>query len=268
MTDLISVLIADDNSEFCKIMRDNINKAGDMQVIGTAGDGKAAIKMIHELEPDIILLDIIMPRLDGIGVLEEIRTAKSLKKSLICVFTAIGGDIVVRKALELGADFYIMKPFDTDVLLTRIRQLYKEKCSDDKNSGYFVSGNQNYSTPYMHNTEQIITDLIKSIGVTPNLSGYIYLREAVMLAVSQPDRMKNISKCIYPELAREHCTNVRNIDRAIRCAMLSAQKKTKRAENSDKDAIIVINSSKNPNNTQIIRFLAEKTIQNRLPDIF
>jgi len=256
MTDTMAVLIVEDNLYFSEFLCENVNKTGDMQVIGTAGDGKTAISMIRELEPDIVLLDIIMPKLDGLGVLEDLYRSKPSKKPLICVFTAIGGDIIVRKALELGADLYVMKPFDMDVLLTRIRRMYHEKNTDGGRSGSDPDG----AAGSTRSTEQIVSDLIKSIGITPNLAGYNYLREAVLLAVEQPDRLKSVSKSIYPLIAKEHGINVRNIDRAIRCAILSAQNKTKNVDNFSQDAIILVNSTKARNNAQLIRFLAEKAL--------
>lgn len=261
MDERISVLIADDNSSFCKILCDEINNTDDMYVVACTGDGKTAVKMIYELEPDIVLLDIIMPKLDGIGVLEKLREERPAKMPLMCVFTAIGNDIVVRNALELGADFYILKPFDIGVLINRIRQLHHEKYAAAPDMGHALNSGADTVSYVENGTEKIVTDIIRSIGITPNLAGYNFLREAVILAVNQPERLENVSKNIYPVIASEHGTNVRNIDRAIRCALLSAQKKTINTKKTDQGTLIMINGKKSPNSAQIIRYLAELTIQ-------
>jgi len=256
MSERISVLVADDNSDFCRLLCERINDAGDMYVIGTAGDGKTAVKMIYELEPDIVLLDIIMPRLDGIGVLERIRKDKPAKMPLMCVITAIGNDIVIRNSLELGADFYIMKPFDIDILITRIRQMHNERYYgvDD---GNVISGGSDKSSNHADSVEKVITEVIRNIGITPNLAGYSFLREAVVLAVNQPERLNSISKNIYPEIAKKHGTSARNIDRVIRCAVISAQKKTINAKSANQDTAILINSQNSQNIAQLIRYLTE-----------
>jgi len=261
MDERLSVLIADDNSSFCRILCDEINNTDDMHVVAFTGDGKTAVKLIYELEPDIVLLDIIMPRLDGIGVLEKLRDERPAKMPLVCVFTAIGNDIVVRNALELGADFYILKPFDIGVLINRIRQLYNEKNAAVPDTVQVLNSAAD-NAPYGENgTEKIVTDIIRSIGITPNLAGYNFLRKAVILAVNQPERLENVAKNIYPEIASEHGTNVRNIDRAIRCALLSAQKKTINTKKTDQDPLIMINGKKSPNSAHVIRYLAELTRQ-------
>lgn len=254
MADLINVLLVDDNKELCNLIREKLDGSAGINTIGIAADGVSAISMIRESRPDVVLLDMIMPNLDGLGVLEWIAGEKTVKRPLIIVFTAIGGDIVIQKALELGADYYMMKPVDTDVLVSRIMQLFNESHRiSDHHSNTF--GSLADSQPAGNCMEQIITELIRSMGVTPNLAGYSYLREAVMLAAEEPDRLKSVSRNIYSELARNHNTNARNVDRAIRCAIDSAHKKTKSANNPVQNEYMASSSKKRPNNAQIISFL-------------
>ena len=127
MSNTISILIVDDNKELCEILYESINNTGDMRVLATVGDGKAAMDLIRELQPDVVLLDIIMPRLDGLGVLESITSMQGIKRPSIIVITSVGAESVVIRAMELGADYYIMKPFEIGMLITRIRQIYSER---------------------------------------------------------------------------------------------------------------------------------------------
>ncbi len=260
MADFIKVLLVDDNKELCILIEDKLNGVNGIKIVGVAGDGVTAIKMIRELEPDIVLLDIIIPNLDGLGVLEWIEEEKPAKRPLCIVFTAIGKDAVVQKALELGADYYMMKPVDTDILISRLLQIFNE---NQGTGGYFTST----SAPVSHissaarDLEEIITNLIRAMGVTPNLAGYSYLREAVMMAAEKPERLKSISRSIYCELALNHNTNARNIDRAIRCAIDSAHKKTKNESNSLQNAYMALSSPKKPNSAQIISFLADLAVR-------
>jgi two-component system response regulator (stage 0 sporulation protein A) len=162
-----------------------------------------------------------------------------------------------------------MKPFKVSVLITRIRQTYSEKVA---NNGYLArtTGRRLHARAQVQNEDavrqssvdaiQIVTELISSIGVTPNLAGYNYLREAVLAGMEQPERLANVSGNIYTILAEKYNAKVRNIDRAIRCALLSAQKKTKNANGfmREMQESILINNGKRLNNSQVIAYLAKK----------
>jgi two-component system response regulator (stage 0 sporulation protein A) len=253
MADNIDVLIVDDNKDLCRLITENIDGKNGIRVVGAASDGVSAISMISGLEPDIVLLDLIMPNLDGLGVLEWAAGGNAAKKPSFIVFTAIGGDIVVQKAMELGAEYYMMKPVDTDILLTRILQISGERQGADGCCAPAASAPDRM--------EQIITELIRAIGVTPNLAGYSYLREAVMMAAEEPERLNSVSRSIYTELARNHNTNVRIVDRAIRCAIDSANKKAKDSDNPIRNACMMLNGPKRPNSALIIRYLTDMAVR-------
>lgn len=265
----ISVLIADDNNELCDLISESINSTGDMRVIATAGDGKTAVELIRELKPDVVLLDIIMPKLDGLGVLESMARWENVRRPVIIASTSVGSESIIIRAMELGADYYIMKPFEVSILITRIRQVYSEKMAFNR---YLAgpSGRRRHNRTQIKgevsarqsrdDAVQTVTELINSIGVTPNLAGYNYLREAVLSGMEQPERLANVSRHIYTMLAEKYSTKVRNIDRAIRCALLSAQKKTKNANGlmQEMHESITINNGKRMNNSQVIAYLAKK----------
>ena len=278
MSNQISVLIAEDNKELCYLLSERINKTGDMRVIAAVSDGKTAAEMIRKLEPDVVVLDIIMPKLDGLGVLESIACTRNAKRPVIIAATTVGSENIVTRAMELGADYYIMKPFEISVLIDRIRQIYAERKA---HSGYSArvpgsreqkrahkqiqAGSDDAKQPDMSDAVHIVTELIKCIGVTPNLAGYNFLREAVLAWIEQPDSLRNVSGNIYTMLAQKHNTKVRIIDRAIRCALISAQKKTKYADDfmQTMKESIMINNGKRPNSSQVIAFLA-KTASKKL----
>ncbi|HOQ07411.1 MAG TPA: sporulation transcription factor Spo0A [Clostridiales bacterium] len=269
MTDRVSVLIVDDNRELCGLLTESINSTDDMQVVAATGDGMAAMDMIRELEPDVVLLDIILPKLDGLAVLERIASQESGKKPVIIVSTTVGSESIIKRAMELGADFYILKPFDVNVLITRIRQVWSDIRSSDCCSvnpdgsvehGHAPAESDNVARPAVTDAVQVVTELIRSIGVTPNLSGFNYLREAVLLGMEQPARLDNVSRNIFTVLAQKYNTKVRNIDRAIRCALISAQNKTKNPDGllQMMQESIMIHNGRRPNNSQVIAFLAKK----------
>ena len=269
MNELISVIIVDDNPEFCKLLHEYIDRTGDMIVRGVANNGLEAVELIRRLTPDVVVLDIIMPKLDGIGVLEKISVMPLSKRPISIVLSAIGKDVVVRNAIELGADYYIMKPLDFNELASHIRRLYEMREQPKmvqqavcKSRNALVSGSGG------RNLEQIVTVLINNIGITPNLAGYRILRDAVMLLVNEPAAMKSISKFVYPVLAEKNKMTSRNIDRAIRCAINSARNKLKNDNDCGKITSIFSGTEKCPGNSLVLRVLAEKTIQMMNMDTF
>ena len=119
----IKVLIADDNKDFCDIMSEYLKKQDDIEVTGIANDGKEAIELIsHEL-PDLVILDIIMPHLDGLGVLEQMNNMNLNKFPKVIILSAVGQDKITQRAISLGADYYVIKPFDFEIFIDRIRQI-------------------------------------------------------------------------------------------------------------------------------------------------
>ena len=123
MKEKITVLIADDNPDFARTLVSYLEKEEDMEVIGIAKDGKEACDMIMNTEPDVVLLDVIMPYLDGLGVLEKISVAKMNKKPLCIMLSAVGQAKITQQAINLGAEYYVVKPFDIELLIKRIRDI-------------------------------------------------------------------------------------------------------------------------------------------------
>ena len=126
MKEKTTILIADDNQEFAQTLARYIQEQDDMEVIGIAKDGEEALDMIANVMPDVALLDVIMPHLDGIGVLEQMNMIKLNKKPICIMLSAVGQDKVTQRAIELGAEYYVVKPFDIEVLIKRIKEFYQK----------------------------------------------------------------------------------------------------------------------------------------------
>ncbi|MGE5613798.1 MAG: sporulation transcription factor Spo0A [Bacillota bacterium] len=266
MSDMISVLVVDDNTKFCDMLREYIDRTGDMKVAGFAENGAKAIETIKILKPDVVILDIIMPEIDGIGVLEKMQDIRPDKRPTFVVLSAIGKELVIRKAIELGADYYIIKPFDIEVLINHIRLIHAEKKSLRKVSRRKpVKPAVPAQETEENRMEMIIASLIKRIGITPNVAGYRYLRESVALAADQPVLLNSVVKLIYPVLAEKHKTTVKSIDKAIRCAIDSAYKRMKNAGILDQDASdqyeILPSNGKKPGSARLIALLADRVRQ-------
>ena len=180
MKEKVTVLIADDNQEFTKTLATYLEKQSDMEVIGIAKDGNEAIDMITNTMPDVVLLDVIMPHLDGLGVLENINMIKSSKKPICIMLSAVGQDKITQRAIDLGAEYYVVKPFDIELLIKRIRDIKFYKSNQSNNfvsrevkPQYIEIPSQNAKSE--DNLEALVTNVIHEVGVPAHIKGYQYL---------------------------------------------------------------------------------------------
>ncbi|MDO7786409.1 sporulation transcription factor Spo0A [Desulforamulus aquiferis] len=205
----IKVLIADDNREFCELLKEFINHQEDFVLVGIANNGLEALEIVQQQAPDVMVLDIIMPHLDGIGVLEKISSGATNNKPKVIMLTAFGQESVTQRAVELGADYYILKPFDFSVLATRIRQLA---------DGVTVSST--YISPSKpRNLDVAVTNIIHEMGVPAHIKGYHYLREAILCVINEVNLLGAVTKELYPMIAQKYQTTPSRVERAIRHAI-------------------------------------------------
>ena len=205
MSEKIRVLVSDDNQDFATTLVSYLTKDEDLEVIGIARDGQEAFDKIVESKPDIALLDIIMPHLDGLGVLEKLQSSNLEKKPMCIILSAVGQDKITQKAIELGAQYYIVKPFDINILIKRIKELKYYQPS--QNSSNFIG--REIKSQYIdidpnkrnneENIEALVTNVIHEVGVPAHIKGYQYLREAIMMAIGDIDVINQITKQLYPE---------------------------------------------------------------------
>lgn len=207
---MLKVFVADDNREFSDLLVEYLEQQRDIEVVGKAYNGKEALDLIAENPPDVLLLDIIMPHLDGLGVLEKINEMENKPK--VIMLTAFGQENITRKAVELGASYYILKPFNMDVLVERIRLL----------------GNGAVPAPSVSSLSRVtkkssleadVTGIIHEIGIPAHIKGYHYLREAIMMVVEDVDLLGSVTKILYPRIAEKFDTTSSRVERAIRHAI-------------------------------------------------
>ena len=208
MRKAIKLLIADDNREFCELLKDFFSKQDDLELCAIAYNGLEAIDSIKEHKPDIVILDIIMPHLDGIGVLEKLASGILPKRPKVIMLTAFGQESVTQRAVELGADYYVLKPFDFSVLATRVRQL-----SDG------ITVNQYISVAKPKNLDVAVTNIIHEMGVPAHIKGYHYLRDAILMVINEVNLLGAVTKELYPMIAEKYHTTPSRVERAIRHAI-------------------------------------------------
>jgi len=254
----IQIVIADDNKEFGDILSEYLSSQDDIEIVGVAREGNEACDMIAEKQPDIAILDIIMPHLDGLGVLEKINTMSLKKRPLFIVLSAVGQDKITQRALALGAEYYIVKPFDMEMLVSRIRQLKGINHNVIMRQDYPRESKLQQYRPVKHDIEVEVTNIMHEIGVPAHIKGYQYLRDAIMMVVKDLDVINSITKQLYPTIAREYNTTPSRVERAIRHAIEVAWS---RGQIDAIDALFgyTVNVGKGkPTNSEFIAMVADK----------
>ena len=263
MKEKVTVLIADDNQEFSKTLSSYLKSQPDMEVIGMARDGNEAIEMITNTNPDVVLLDVIMPHLDGLGVLENVNLIKLEKRPMFIMLSAVGQDKITGQAIGLGAEYYVVKPFDIELLIKRIRELKFYKPSQKNN---FVGREikpqyieiSNVDTKTEEHLEALVTNLIHEVGVPAHIKGYQYLREAIMMVVNDIDVINQITKSLYPQIARKYSTTPSRVERAIRHAIEVAWGRGQQEAVENIFGYTISASKGKPTNSEFIAMIADK----------
>ena len=264
MSEKIKVLVSDDNQDFAKTLVNYLSKDEDLEVVGVARDGQEAYVKIVETKPDIALLDIIMPHLDGLGVLEKLNSSNLEKKPMCIILSAVGQDKITQKAIELGAQYYIVKPFDINILVKRIKELkyYKPTpsasniISREIKNQYIDISPENIKS--QENLEALVTNVIHEVGVPAHIKGYQYLREAIIMVVSDIDMINQITKQLYPEIASKYHTTPSRVERAIRHAIEVAWGRGKQDVVERIFGYTVSASKGKPTNSEFIAMIADK----------
>ncbi len=216
----IKTLIADDNPEFSVSLKQKLSSYEDIMVAGICTNGTETLETIKVMKPDVVLLDIIMPGIDGLCVLERAASEELFRSVCFIVVTAARQDSIIRKALRLGAAYYVVKPFIVDILARRIRQMVEGRKNDSeslcRNNWYWL---EQELLETGENIDIMITKVIKKMGILPNITGYHYLRKAILHAIGNDGVTGSITNRVYPSIAESFGTTSRKVERSIRNAI-------------------------------------------------
>ncbi len=252
----INEAIADDNERIRQDLQEIVSRERDMTLVGSASDGLDALAMIRESQPDIVLLDIIMPKMDGLGVLEEVKKDENLsKKPAFIILTAMGQEEVMEEALGLGANYVLLKPFDQTALIKKIRQIKSGKAGLDKNKFIKLEEKQQEEE---YRLEIIVTNIIHEIGVPAHIKGYQYLRDSIIMSVNNMDILNSITKQLYPTIAKMHGTTSSRVERAIRHAIEVAWNRGKMDTINELFGYGIQAGKGKPTNSEFIALIADK----------
>lgn len=206
----INVLIADGNENFCEQLKDILKKTDEYALAGIAADGLEAKKLLQQTHPDILILDLTLSKLDGIALLKFASTMS--KPPITVVMSSYVTDYVAAMTANLGAQYFMLKPCDCNALVDRIREIRDSLQQPEQNA---VCNQPKDKV----NTEEMVTKILRDIGVAARLKGYQYLRKAIMAAVDDPDVLNAITKVLYPQVADAFSTTPSRVERAIRKAI-------------------------------------------------
>ena len=210
----VRVVIADDSAQLREMISEYLSKQNGLEVVGTAANGKEALKLVQEQEPDVLICDLIMPQMDGYTVLEHLASGKLDKRPGVIALTALGRDDFIARAVDLGVNYYLVKPFDLATLAQRVCEAAGEDARAEA-IGVRVSRKDDGG----ESLEERIANLFLTVGIPAHIKGYQYLREAVRMVIDNPDLMGRITKELYPGIARRFGTTSSKVERAIRHAI-------------------------------------------------
>lgn len=276
----LKISIADDNETILEMLTAMISKEKDMEIVSLAKDGLTLMTQIKEKQPDVVLIDLVMPVMDGLGVMERILADTAVKK--VPYFIVISGctsEKVISDAFRMGATYYMMKPFDTNNMICRIKGLchrpavteqaaatYTKRVLSSASEGYGGAVRKEirgggFAPAYTGtavNLESAVTDMIHEIGVPAHIKGYQYLRDAILMCINDMEMLNSITKVLYPEIAKRYQTTPSRVERAIRHAIEVAWS---RGEMEVLDSIFgyTVNRGKGkPTNSEFIALIADK----------
>ncbi|MDD3346634.1 MAG: sporulation transcription factor Spo0A [Oscillibacter sp.] len=236
--------MADANEEFRTMLREAIEKSGEFTVVGTTGDGMEALELIAQHKPQLLVLDVVLPGLDGLGVLRQLKAREGDQPKAI-LLSAFCTDRVLAEAGELAVSYFLPKPCEVNALLDRMQMAFGQPTTpEEKNASL----------------KNLVTSVIHEIGVPAHIKGYQYLREAIMIAVNDMDVINAVTKVLYPEVAKRFSTTPSRVERAIRHAIEVAWDRGDLETLQKYFGYTVSNAKGKPTNSEFIAMIADRLV--------
>lgn len=255
----LNIAIADDNEGIVERLDAIVSADDELQVVGVARNGEEIVNIIKEKEPDVVLLDIIMPKIDGLTVMDRVNRDSSIKKHpTFIVITGVSKEKITEDAFDLGADYYILKPFDNDLVISRIKRTRGRKPDRGLHEVRKVNAYESKSEYMERNLESDVTNIIHEIGVPAHIKGYQYLRDSIIMSVEDIEMLNSITKILYPSVAKLHHTTPSRVERAIRHAIEVAWSRGKMDTINDLFGYTVSTGKGKPTNSEFVALIADK----------
>lgn len=253
----LNIAIADDNARMVELLDHIVSSDKELEVVGKAGNGEELLEIIKEKQPDVVLLDMIMPKIDGLTVMDRINHEPNLKKPAFIVISAVSQEKMTEDAFDMGADYYILKPFDNETVVNRIKRVRSRGQRSFANAKK-VNAYENKNEYMERNLETDVTNIIHEVGVPAHIKGYQYLRDAIIMSVNDLEMLNSITKILYPTIAKRHQTTPSRVERAIRHAIEVAWSRGKMDTIDELFGYTVSNGKGKPTNSEFIALIADK----------
>lgn len=248
MNQEIKLYVAD-NSEFGDNIVSALNAKENIEIVGKSTDGEIALNEVLELKPNVLLMDIVLPNLDGFMLIEKIKQSMGGECPKIIVASALSHEGFVSKALSMGACYYINKPCGIDVVEQRINEVFS------LNSGIIPTDRVKNRV-----MDEKISNIFITVGIPAHIKGYQFLREAIKMAIESPEIINSITKKLYPAIAEKFETSASKVERAIRHAIEVAWNRGKIENINSIFGLKVYTSNEKPTNGEFIALVADKMI--------
>ena len=239
------LLVADTSEEFRRHLIEALRNEPDIEVVGETGDGPQLVEMTRTLQPDAILMEIVLSGMDGIEVLEQLKTLSLEHRPRILVLSSYIHGAIAELAAANGADHFMVKPCKFSTICTRLRQLTSLEA---------MEGEKDRS----HSLETQVTSIIHEVGVPAHIKGYQYLREAILIAVDDMEVINAVTKVLYPEVAKRFGTTASRVERAIRHAIEVAWDRGDLETLQKYFGYTVSNVKGKPTNSEFIAMIADR----------
>ena len=256
------IIIADCNADLRKNIAENFKKEKSFEVVGESSDGYQTLDLVKKLSPDILVMDVVLPGLDGFALIENILNANEImKKPKIVVTSSLAHEGFINKAMQLGVSYFMIKPINENVLTDRIKEICaansKPVSTVISKEGTIENASGKYKAKLI---EEKITNIFITVGIPAHIKGYQFLREAIKLAIENPEIINSITKQLYPAIAEKFETSASKVERAIRHAIEVAWNRGKIENINSIFGLRVYNSNEKPTNGEFIALVADKMI--------
>ena len=255
----IKLIVVDDSEEFINNVKESYLDDESVEIIATAKDGLEAISKIESFCPDVVILDIVMPEVDGFGVLANLNYSKMSKRPNFIVVSQLTGENFINKAISLGASYYLVKPVNMAMLKERVKE-FGGLAAPKKSSDLEDRLVEKALKKSQRSLDEKLANIFITVGIPAHIKGYKFLREAIKMAIDSPEIINSITKKLYPSIADKFSTSPSKVERAIRHAIEVAWNRGKIENINNIFGIKIYTANDKPTNGEFIALLADKMI--------
>ncbi len=251
----IRVAAADFDKEFVNSLCDYMRQTTKIEVVGCCYDGLEVPALVKNNDVDVLVMDLVLPTIDGIGVLERINRMKLKKRPHILIVSSVLNETVTSYSNSYGVEYCMLKPVNFDALIDRITMMASPITTGVES---VVNRNLNMKKFEYGQVEAMVTDVIHEIGIPAHIKGYQYIRCAIMMAIYDLDIMNSVTKELYPTIAENFGTTSSRVERAIRHAIELAWDRGDMDTLNNVFGYTVSQIKGKPTNSEFIAMIADK----------